>query len=120
MNTDAPQPRLPRFSKGKRPQFYAEDGMDEAMSMILALASEFSAMRDRMDTIEQIAEAKGIILSDEIENFTPDADCQARRDGRRDAFLQSLYYVALKRADEQAKGQNQERYMAAIEEIAEG
>ncbi|MEP0190427.1 MAG: hypothetical protein ABJP70_07390 [Erythrobacter sp.] len=120
MSIGTPEPRLPRFSKGKRPQFYAEEGMDEAMSMILTLAGEFSTMRDRMDTIEQIAEQKGIILAEEIDNFTPDAACQARRDERRDAFLQSLYYVALKRADEQAKGQNQERYMATLEEIAEG
>ena len=120
MDAATPASRLPRFSKGRRPEFYAEQGLDEAMSMILTLAGEFNAMRDRLDTIERIAEKKGIILSYEIEGFVADQECQASRDKRRDEFLQALYHVALKRAEEQALGQNQERYTASIEKIAEG
>jgi hypothetical protein len=120
MDHQAPEPRLPQFSKGKRPEFYSEEGMDEAMSMILTLASEFCAMRDRLDTIERVAESKGIILSAEVEGFVPDAECQAARDQRRDDFLKALYRVPLKRAEEQALGQSQDSYFSALDEIAEG
>ncbi|MEP0391835.1 MAG: hypothetical protein ABJ205_10735 [Erythrobacter sp.] len=120
MNNEASHSRLPRFSKGKRPQFFDEESQDEVMSMILTLASEFSAMRDRLDTIEQIAEQKGIILADEIENFAIDAQGEARRNERRDALLQAMYFVSLKKAEELASGQDQERYSSTLEEIAEG
>lgn len=120
MEAEAPQSRLPRFSKGKRPEFFREEGMDEAMSMILALASEFNAMRDRLDTIERIAEQKGIILADEIEGFVADEECQSSRAQRREEFLQSLYYVALKRAEEHALGQSEDRYLSTLDDIAKG
>jgi len=99
MEFSASSHRMPKFAKGKRPQFYSEEGLDEAMSMILVLASEFSAMRDRLDTIEKIAEAKGIILDEEIEAFVPDEAASKARADRRKALLGQLYYLSMKRAD---------------------
>lgn len=118
MQFSAKTNRMPKFAKGKRPQFYREEGLDEAMSMILVLASEFSAMRDRLDTIERIAESKGIILADEIENFAPDHATSAERSDRRKALLEQLYYLTLKHAEEQSTNDDQERYSSALESIA--
>lgn len=118
MGPEQTQSGMPKFSKGKRPQFYPQDGLDEAMSMILVLAEEFSAMRDRLDTVEQIAAEKGIFLADEIEAFAPDAACEEAREVRRNAFLESLYYLTLKRADEQANNDDAARYSTALEDIA--
>lgn len=108
----------PRHAKGKRPQFFEADGVDEAMSMILVLASEFCTMRDRLDAIERIAERKGIILQDEIEKFEDDeASCTAR-DARRSEFLDRLYYLTLKKAEEQQSGDSAELYSGILDEIA--
>lgn len=38
--------RLPRNVRGKRPEFFATPGVDEAMSMILVLAQELAVLRD--------------------------------------------------------------------------
>jgi len=110
--------RRPKFSKGKRPQFYPQDGLDELMSMVLVLASEHSAMRDRLDTIEQLAAEKGVILADEIEGYAPDEVTSAKRADRRKSLLEQMYYLPLKRAQEQLTNDDQERYMTALEEIA--
>ena len=112
--------RMPQFAKGKRPQFYREDGMDEAMSMILVLASEFSAMRDRLDTFEKLAADKGVILADEIETYTPDEATSKAREDRRKALLEQLYYLTLKRAEEQSTNDDLERYESSLDEIARG
>lgn len=113
------EPQLPsRHAKGKRPQFYQAEGMDEAMSMILVLASEFSAMRDRLDVVERIAAAKGIFLQDEIENFEADEATAAARDGRHSELLERLYYLTLKKAEEQQLGDSAERYSEVLAELA--
>jgi hypothetical protein len=108
----------PRHAKGKRPQFFETDGVDEAMSMILVLASEFCTMRERLDAVERIAERKGIILQEEIENFEDDeASCGAREERRSD-FFEWLYYLTLKKAEEQQSGDSAERYSEVLDEIA--
>lgn len=108
----------PRHAKGKRPQFFEADGVDEAMSMILVLASELCAMRDRLDTIERLAERKGIILQEEIEKFEDDDASCAARDARRSEFLERLYYLTMKKAEEQLSGDSADRYSGLLSEIA--
>ena len=117
MENELPMP--PRHAKGKRPQFFETDGVDEAMSMILVLASEFCTMRDRLDTVERIAERKGIILQDEIEKFEDDEAACSARDARRNDFLDRLYYLTLKKAEEQQSGDSAERYSEVLDEIAD-
>lgn len=115
--------KIPRDARGKRPRFYAEpgvaaEGVDHAMSMILVLAQEFMVMRDRLDTVERICAAKGVVLAAEIEAFHPDeATLQAREAGRQ-AFLQRLYYLARKDAAEQAGADTEERYQTVLDDLA--
>lgn len=114
------EPAIPRHAKGKRPTFFEVDGVDEAMSMILVLASEFCVMRDRLDTVEKIATAKGIMIDEEVDSFEPDEATILAREERRKAFLDRLYYVTLKKAKEQEQDDSGARYSAVLEEIAEG
>jgi hypothetical protein len=64
--------RLKSTVRGRRPEFYETAGMDQAMSMIMVLAQEFTVMRDRVDTIERIAASKNMVLPQEIEDYAPD------------------------------------------------
>jgi hypothetical protein len=107
-----------RDARGKRPQFYAEPAMDQAMSMILVLAEEFSAMRDRLDTVERVATAAG--LGDAIEAYQPPQAVLEEREARRQAFLARLYYLARKDAADAAENATPERYNATIDDIAKG
>lgn len=109
---------LERNARGKRPQFYETPGLDEAMSMIMVLANELSVVRDRLDTVEKIAAAKGVMLDAEIEAFEPDQETLEARELRRQDFLARLFYLARKDAAEQATGDTADRYSKALDDIA--
>lgn len=107
---------LRRDARGKRPQFYQAPGLDQAMSMILVLAEEFSAMRDRLDTVERVAAEAG--LGAAIEAYQPPQAVLEEREARRQAFLARLYYLARKDAAEAAENDSGDRYTAVLDDIA--
>ena len=110
--------QLERNARGKRPQFYDSPGLDEAMSMILVLANELSVVRDRLDTVEKVAAAKGVMLDADIEAFEPDQATLEARELRRQDFLARLFYLARKDAAEQQSGDTADRYTKALDDIA--
>ena len=117
--------KVQRDARGKRPQFYAEPhvaaaGVDHAMSMILVLAQEFLVMRDRLDTVERVCAAKGVMLEKEIEDYHPSEEVLAVREARRQEFLTRLYYLARKEASEAAGADTSDRYEKALADIAKG
>ena len=112
-------PTVARYSKGKRPGFYADPAMDEAMSMIMVLSSEFFVMRERLDTFEAIAAEKGVMLSEEIESFEPSQELAEEREARKQEFLDRLFFVANKRAAELASQDTSGRYDSVLKIIAE-
>lgn len=114
------RPQAIRDAKGKRPSFYETPGLDQAMSMILVLASELMVTRDRLDTLERVAAAKGLVLGDELESYEPDAAALEAREARRQQFLDHLYYLARKDAAELAASDSGDRYRAVLDEIAKG
>jgi hypothetical protein len=109
-----------RNAKGKRPQFYDAPGLDHAMSMILVLANELMVVRDRLDTVERVAAAKGVMLEEDIEAYQPDQAVLEAREARRQAFLARLYYLARKEAAELGAEDTSERYQRTLDEIAKG
>ena len=43
----------------------------------MAVAGELSVLRERLDTIERLARAKGLLSLDEIEGYRPDEQVSA-------------------------------------------
>lgn len=121
MNAPMTQPPRPvRDARGKRPRFYDAPGMDQAMSMILVLANEWSVLRDRLDTLERVLQAHGINAAQAIEAFQPDQAALEEREARRQDFLARLYYLARKDAADAREGATDEGFRATIEDIAKG
>ncbi len=112
------KPSVARYSKGKRPSFYADPAMDEAMSMIMVLASELSVLRDRLDTYETVLEEKGTVSRSDIEGHTPDDETLNRREEERQALLKRLFFVANKRTAELATSDTAGRYAEVLETTA--
>ena len=75
-------------------------------------------VRDRLDTVEKLAAAKGVMLDAEIEAFEPDQATLEARELRRQDFLARLFYLARKQAAEVASDDNEERYTEALDDIA--
>lgn len=113
-------PKLIRDAKGKRPHFYDTPGLDQAMAMIMVLAGELSTMRDRLDTVERVAAAKGVVLPHEIEAYEPPQEVLEAREARRQDFLARLFYLARKEAAELTTEDTSERYHRMLDEIAKG
>ncbi len=63
-------------AKGARPYFLEDKAVERVLNITMAVAGEVAVMRERMDTIERLLEAKGILNRSEIEAFTP-SDAQA-------------------------------------------
>jgi acyl-CoA reductase-like NAD-dependent aldehyde dehydrogenase len=84
----------------------------------MVLASEMCVLRDRIDTIERVAAAKGIDLAAQIEAFPLDQAALTAREQRRQELFQRLYYLMRKEAAELAAADTTERYKSVIDDIA--
>lgn len=113
------RPHVFRHARGKRPEFFDAPGLDQAMSMIMVLASELNVLRDRLDSAERVAKGHGIDLAAGIEALELDQQALEQREEARQEFLRRLFYVQLKDAEEAAGKQTSESFTRAIEEIAE-
>ncbi|WP_052215544.1 hypothetical protein [Sphingomonas sp. ERG5] len=81
---------LPRVSKGKRPHFFEDPSLDQMMTFLLELMAETSALRDRVDTIERLLDAKTSISRDDIESFRADDMIESERTAWRKAFIERV------------------------------
>lgn len=63
-------------SKGGRPYFLNSPEVERVLNITMAVATELAVARERIDTLERILEAKGILSRQDIENFEPN-DSQA-------------------------------------------
>lgn len=66
-------------AKGKRPEYLGDPSADRVLSILLAVAGEVSVLKQRLDTVERLLEAKGSISRADIEAFTPDRDAAYER-----------------------------------------
>jgi hypothetical protein len=66
-------------AKGKRPAYFEDPAIDRTLSIVMAIAGEVSVMRERMDTIERLLDAKGTISRTDIEAYAPDRAAGAER-----------------------------------------
>lgn len=80
-----------RSPRGEKPRFHADPAVDDLMTMIVALASEVSVLRERLDTHEQLAQAKGCFTVEQVERFEPGPDTQAARAARRHELVDRVF-----------------------------
>jgi hypothetical protein len=63
---------------GKRP-YFLEPESERILAITMAMAQELAVARQRIDALERILEAKGIVPRAEIDAFTPTAEQYAER-----------------------------------------
>jgi hypothetical protein len=66
-------------AKGKRPAYFDAPESDRLLSMLLALASDVAVLRERLDTVERLLDANGVVTRGDIEGFRPDAQAAYAR-----------------------------------------
>jgi hypothetical protein len=83
-------------AKGKRPFYFEDPAIDRTLSIVMALVGEVSVMRERMDTIERLLDAKGTISRADIESYTPDGTA-----GQERGMLTKAYITRIMRGVQQ-------------------
>lgn len=66
-------------AKGKRPDFLGDPAAERMLSILLALAGEVSALKERLDTVERLLDDKGTIDRADIERYAPGPDAAYER-----------------------------------------
>jgi hypothetical protein len=69
-----------RRAKGRRPFFFDDPAVERVLSITMAVATELSVARERIDTLERLLVQHGVLAPDAVERFTPDAAAVAARD----------------------------------------
>ena len=82
--------KLARTAKGKRPQYFADPATDKLLSMVVNLLGELSVTRDRLDTVERLLDAHGVVPLTEVESYRPLPGAEATRDQRRVLMIQRV------------------------------
>lgn len=109
-----------RTVRGKRPKIYSQDGMDHLMAMTMALVQELAVLRDRLDLVERVTESKGIILSNEIENFELDQSALENREAWRNQYMARIFAIFEQESAELAAKDTSDRYQKTLDDIAIG
>ena len=92
-STEVRKPRR-RWARGvKRPTYLRPGDLDRVMIILVALTSEVSALRDRLDTHEAVAELGVTATSQAIEAYELTPERQAAREAARTAMLRRVLRV---------------------------
>lgn len=110
--------KIPRTVKGKRPDFFDQPGVDYLMSMTMVLAQEMTVLKDRLDLVERVAAAKGVVLREEIENFELDQEALEAREQGRQEFFDRLFVVFAQEVAELQRNDTKEKFQETLDDIA--
>lgn len=64
---------------------------DRLIAMVAALASELAITRERLDTLERLADASGMVPRAAIEDYAPDAEAARERDANRQRLIAKVF-----------------------------
>jgi hypothetical protein len=104
--SEAPsKPALPKTFKGKRPDFFDDPAVDRVLAIALAIAGEVSVLRDRVDSIERVAAAKGSFTKADVEAYEPPQDVAQEREAWRQAYLNRIFHVIRQEIDDLKRAQ---------------
>ena len=111
---------LQKKARGERPQYFADPAIDKTLAITLALAGEVAVLRDRIDTIERLAEAGTAPTRAAVDGYKPDATVRAERDAWRDSYLDTVLRIIHQEREElEQRAADTKPYAAVIEEVLE-
>lgn len=95
--------------KGHLPIPGMSEAEDEMRGMIVAMASELSVLRERVDTLETVLAGSGVIAQDAVDSFEPGPADLERRGAFRRRLISKIFRPVLDAARRQAEHSQQEQ-----------
>ncbi len=110
--------KLRRKAKGKRPTYFSDPDVDRLLSMLMALTGELSVTRDRLDTLERVAAAKGLFSGDDIESYELDQAALEARGKRHETLFGEVTRVITSALEdlEQAPSEDYQAVVSLVED----
>lgn len=90
---------MAKKAKGKRPAYFNDPQSDKLLAIVMAVAGEVSVLRDRLDTLERLVQAKGILSIEEIEAYQPDDQVAQEREHWRTDYIARVLRVVQEEVD---------------------
>ena len=84
---------MSKTAKGKRPVYFDNAEIDKLLAIVMALTGEVSILQERLDTIERLLEAKGVLEISDIEVYEPDEEVTKEREQRRADYIARVLRV---------------------------
>jgi hypothetical protein len=110
--------RLTHKAKGKKPTFFPDPQVDKVLAITMALAGEVSVLRERLDTMERLLEAKGLLPRQEIEAYQPGEQAAAARERWRGEYLDRILRVVREEQEAIAAGETPESYDNIVHDVS--
>ena len=89
----APRKRMARGVE--RPQYLQPQDVDQVLVMVVALMTEVSALRERLDTHEMLAEQGKLASAAEVQAYQLTDERRALREAERTAMLKRVLRVVM-------------------------
>ena len=112
-------PKVKRRAKGARPYFFDDPAVDKLLAITMALAGEVSVLRDRLDSVLQLADAKGLLSNDDVEAYVPGPDVRAERDAWREDFLRRVLRIVEVELEDVSYENSPEAYRETVESVSQ-
>lgn len=108
---------LQKKAKGVRPSYFEDPAIDKILSITLALAGEVAVLRDRLDSVERLAEAGQPIGPGAVDAFQATPDIRAARDQWREGFLDVVLRAVHQEMEDLERKAEQSPYDVAIRAV---
>lgn len=66
-------------AKGSRPYYFSDPDAERVLSIAMVVAMEHAVTRQRLDALERLLEAKGVMSRAELDGFVPDKQAESER-----------------------------------------
>jgi hypothetical protein len=96
--------------RAKRPVYFNDPECDKLLAIIMAVAGELVVTRERLDTLERIASAKGLLSLADIEEDRPAPAAATARDKWRAEYLDRILRIVHHELESIEKGETSESY----------
>jgi hypothetical protein len=82
--------------------FFPDPNVDRVLGVVMELAGEVYALRERVNTLEILLTQYGALVDGEVERFQPAPELRVERLAQRDAFVARLLAPMTYEADSPA------------------
>ncbi len=109
-----------RKPAGKRPYFLNPD-VERVLAITMAAVQELAVARERIDTLERLLQAKGLLGADEIDAFKPTPEQHAERALMSQAYIARILRIVQQEGEAIAAAEKGDLYSeeVALEVAAE-